>query len=229
MLGHTRTHTQPHAHTQARVLTHSTSQWYKSKTQTFGTSDLQKQDICALLQLTSWRTSRGRGQPSQNSPMVIPPIRKQNKAYFSKLSQTMTCRVEADNLSLILMSLQEIVWVFRNFFGAHSLSHVWLFATPWTVARQAPLSMRFSRQEYWSGWPFPLPDLFGSRFQWCMRNDVNEQLRDKTREVEYLQPPPLLRLKFLRGYSQTPIAKFRSHLLVHILPSIWEVLGIVAY
>ena len=31
------------------------------------------------------------------------------------------------------------------------------FATPWTVACQAPLSMRFSRQEYWSGVPFPLP------------------------------------------------------------------------
>ena len=32
-----------------------------------------------------------------------------------------------------------------------------LFATPWTVARQAPLSMGFSRQEYWSGLPFPPP------------------------------------------------------------------------
>ena len=31
---------------------------------------------------------------------------------------------------------------------------VWLFATPWTVAHQAPLSMGFSRQEYWSGLPF---------------------------------------------------------------------------
>ena len=38
-----------------------------------------------------------------------------------------------------------------------SLSHVRLFATPWTVARQAPLSMRFSRQECWSGLPFPSP------------------------------------------------------------------------
>ena len=28
---------------------------------------------------------------------------------------------------------------------------------PWTVARQAPLSMGFSRQEYWSGFPFPFP------------------------------------------------------------------------
>ena len=32
-----------------------------------------------------------------------------------------------------------------------SLSRVQLFAAPWTVARQAPLSMEFSRQEYWSG------------------------------------------------------------------------------
>ena len=36
-----------------------------------------------------------------------------------------------------------------------SLSHVQLFVTPWTVAYQAPLSMGFSRQEYWSGLPFP--------------------------------------------------------------------------
>ena len=33
----------------------------------------------------------------------------------------------------------------------------WLFATPWTVAHQAPLSMGFSRQEYWSGLPLPSP------------------------------------------------------------------------
>ena len=38
-----------------------------------------------------------------------------------------------------------------------SLSHVWLFLTPWTIARQALLSMEFSRQEYWSGLPCPSP------------------------------------------------------------------------
>jgi len=38
------------------------------------------------------------------------------------------------------------------------LSRVWLFATPWTVAYQAPPSMGFSRQEYWSGLPFPSPE-----------------------------------------------------------------------
>ena len=42
------------------------------------------------------------------------------------------------------------------------LNHVQLFATPWTIAHQFPLSMGFSRQEYWSELPFPslgdLPD-----------------------------------------------------------------------
>ena len=37
------------------------------------------------------------------------------------------------------------------------LSRVRLFATPWMVAYQAPRSMGFSRQEYWSGLPFPSP------------------------------------------------------------------------
>ena len=40
---------------------------------------------------------------------------------------------------------------------AQPLSHVWLFATPRTAARQAPLSMGFSRQEHWSGLPLPSP------------------------------------------------------------------------
>ena len=38
-----------------------------------------------------------------------------------------------------------------------SCSHVWLFVIPWIVACQTPLSMRFSRQEYWSRLPFPFP------------------------------------------------------------------------
>ena len=38
-----------------------------------------------------------------------------------------------------------------------SLSRVRLLVTPWTVACLAPLSMGFSRQEYWSGLPFPSP------------------------------------------------------------------------
>ena len=43
---------------------------------------------------------------------------------------------------------------------ASCLSRVWLFATPWTVAHQAFLSMGFSRQEYWSGLPGPPSRVF---------------------------------------------------------------------
>ena len=43
-----------------------------------------------------------------------------------------------------------------------SLSRVWLFATPWTEAYQAPPSMGFSRQEYWSGVPLPSPGTIAS-------------------------------------------------------------------
>ena len=44
-----------------------------------------------------------------------------------------------------------------------SLSHVQLFATPWTVAHQTPLSVEFYRQGYWRWWPFPSPrDLLNS-------------------------------------------------------------------
>ena len=44
-------------------------------------------------------------------------------------------------------------WMWKGW----SLSRVWLFVTQWTVARQAPLSMVFSRQEYWGGLPLPSP------------------------------------------------------------------------
>ena len=53
----------------------------------------------------------------------------------------------------ILYHLSEIT--FMNF--VKSLSRVQLFAIPWTVAHQAPPSVGFSRQEYWSGLPFPSP------------------------------------------------------------------------
>ena len=56
-------------------------------------------------------------------------------------------------------------WVVISFSNAwkwkvkvKSLSRVWLLTTPWTIAYQAPLSMGFSRQEYWSGLPLPSPD-----------------------------------------------------------------------
>ena len=53
------------------------------------------------------------------------------------------------------MYLLDAYSVYNNI--VKSLSRVRLFAIPWTVAYQAPQSMGFSRQEYWSGLPFPSP------------------------------------------------------------------------
>ena len=51
-----------------------------------------------------------------------------------------------------------IKWnLYRKVWKCQSLSCVWVFETPWTIACQASLSIEFSRQEYWSGLPFPSP------------------------------------------------------------------------
>ena len=57
-------------------------------------------------------------------------------------------------LCMVSFPMQETKF---NWSEVKSLSRVQLFATPWTVAHQAPPSMEFSRQEYWSGLPFPSP------------------------------------------------------------------------
>ena len=61
-----------------------------------------------------------------------------------------------------ILQARTLEWVAISFSNAwkwkvkvKSLSHVWLLVTPWTAAYQAPLSMGFSRQEYWSGLPLP--------------------------------------------------------------------------
>ena len=61
-----------------------------------------------------------------------------------------------------ILQARTLEWVAISFSSAwkwkvkwKSLSHVQLFTTPWTVAHQAPQSMGFSRQEYWSGVPLP--------------------------------------------------------------------------
>ena len=65
-----------------------------------------------------------------------------------------------------ILQARTLEWVAISFSSAwrwkvkvKSLSRVWLFTTPWTTAYQAPLSMGFSRQEYWSGVPLPSPFL----------------------------------------------------------------------
>ena len=56
-----------------------------------------------------------------------------------------------------LFFFQLVEYIFFFLCVLSCLSRVWLFATPWTVTRQGPLSMEFSRQGWWSGLPFPSP------------------------------------------------------------------------
>ena len=68
-----------------------------------------------------------------------------------------------------ILQARTLEWVAISFSNAwkwkvkvKSLSHVQLSVTPWTAAHQAPPSMGFSRQEYWSGVPLPSPEVISS-------------------------------------------------------------------
>ena len=78
-----------------------------------------------------------------------------------------------------ILQAKTLEWVTISFPGAwkwkvkgKSLSRVRLFATPWTAAYLAPLSMGFSRQEYWSGLPLPSP-----RKSWQHPNQIDNVRR----------------------------------------------------
>ena len=51
-----------------------------------------------------------------------------------------------------------LFWILTPYYIGYVLSRVWLFVTPWTTTHQAPVSMEFSRQEYWSGLPSSIPE-----------------------------------------------------------------------
>ena len=63
--------------------------------------------------------------------------------------------LQARTLEWVAISFS-IAWEWKV--KVKSLSHAWLFTIPWTAAHQAPPSMGFSRQEYWSGLPLPSPE-----------------------------------------------------------------------
>ena len=93
-----------------------------------------------------------------------------------------------------ILQARTLEWVVSSFSNAwkwklkaKSFSRVWLFATPWTAAYQAPLSLGFSRQEYWSRLPFPSPMHRSEKWKWS-RSVVFDSSRPHG-----LQPTKLLR------------------------------------
>ena len=96
-----------------------------------------------------------------------------------------------------------------------SLSHVWLLATPWTVAYQPPPSMEFSRQEHWSGLPFPSPKGTIERRKVKLLSHVRLLATPWT--VAY-QPPPSMEFSRQEYWSGLPFPSpgiDNAHLILH--------------
>ena len=93
-----------------------------------------------------------------------------------------------------ILQARTLEWVAISFSNAwkwkvkgKSLSHVQLFTTPWTAAYQAPLSMGFSRQEYWSGVPLPSPVCMLGKAKYFLFISEITQLARKTCYVTYFK------------------------------------------
>ena len=131
-----------------------------------------------------------------------------------------------------ILQARTLEWVAISFSNAwkwkvkvKSLSCVWLLATPWTAAYQAPLSRGFSRQEYWSGVPLPSPTVYIQNplkiSQWVSEMDFffyflyhRCQLRLLIVIPDEWWPTfPLIRL--LR-YRHFPLYSFCKFLIVHL-------------
>ena len=81
-----------------------------------------------------------------------------------------------------ILQARTLEWVAISFSNAgkwkgkvKSLSRVRLFATPWTAAHQASPSLGFSRQEHWSGLPFPSPMHESEKWKWSRSVESNPQ------------------------------------------------------
>ena len=97
-----------------------------------------------------WRTAAAAAKTLQSCPTLCDPIDS------SPPGSTIPGILQARTLEWVAISFSN-AWKWKVKLKVKSLSRVWLLATPWTGAYQAPPSMGFSRQEYWTGLPFPFP------------------------------------------------------------------------
>ena len=89
--------------------------------------------------------------------------------------------------------------------SAQSVSRVQLFVTPLSVALQDPLSMGFSRQEYWSGLPFPSPGDLPDPGIECKSPAFQEDSLppEPPKKPEIYSSPPLFLVLFSEGFSNS--------------------------
>ena len=92
-----------------------------------------------------------------------------------------------------ILQARTLEWVAISFSSAWKwkvklLSRVQLFATPWTAPYQAPPTMGFSKQEYWSGLPFPSPMHESEKWKWSRSVMSNSPLSHGLQPTRLLQP-----------------------------------------
>ena len=102
--------------------------------------------------------------------------------------------------------MQRVVWC-CSCLCAQPHRYVQLFVTPWTVAHQAPLSMRFSRQGYWSGLPFP-----------TSKNRIIEGIKQVNKLILSWQCPAI-RKNYYQWYSWFTLTDSLKENNEHLIPS----------
>ena len=122
----------------------------------------QHDQCCYKKRLGQKKDKEGKPRKDTRRRLIHQQTKKRNLRRCQPVaSQSQTSDLQKhENVNFCELSHQ--VWVSE---WVKSLSRVWLFATPWTAAYQAPPSMRFSRQEYWSGLPFPSPPSLGTYYK----------------------------------------------------------------
>ena len=136
-----------------------------------------------------------------------------------------------------ILQVRTLEWVAISFSNAwkwkvkvKSLSHVRLFVTPWTVAYQAPPSMGFSRQEYWSGVPLPSPKINLKRCHLKIFKDEPTHVPKSKRKIKKdfsLKPWKILNERKSKLWTDNYIAWFSvlfynyCYLLVIKIRKVW--------
>ena len=117
---------------------------------------LESQVWCWALVVNMYLAAAAAAKSLQSCPTLCDPIDG------SPPGSAVPGILQARTLGWVAISFSN-VWKWKV--KGKSLSHVRLLETPWTVAYQAPPSMGFSRQEYWSGVPLPSPNMYLNHLQ----------------------------------------------------------------
>ena len=127
--------------------------------------------LCETLWTAAYQAPRPWDSPGKNTGVgchfFLQCMKVKSESEVTQLCLTLRDPVDCslpDSSVHGIFQARVLEWVAISFSNAwkwkvkvKSFSRVWLFVTPWTAAYQTPLSMGFSRQEYWSGLLFPSP------------------------------------------------------------------------